>query len=185
MDTVGANEGDDETARKRTMNIDLKNTLFIVVVAIISVGCAFIFVTRMYSFKDGYDGTNVVDVSPADETPAEDTGNGGKRNSILDKILVPMDSIIVNLSNTDSRRYLRVIIALEVDDSETEKAIKEKNVIFRDKLISFLSKLNTKDIGMQDGQPELRTEIKDILNKEFFGADDVITHVYFSDFIIQ
>jgi flagellar basal body-associated protein FliL len=185
MDTVEAKEGDDETAKKRSLNIDLKNTLVMVVVAMISVGCAFLFVTRMYSFKDGYDGTNVVDASPADATAVDNTGTGKNGTSILDKILVPMDSIIVNLGNIDSRRYLRVVIALEVDDSETEKAIKEKNVIFRDKLISFLSKINTKDIGLQDGQFKLRTEIKDILNKEFFGSDNEITHVYFSDFVIQ
>ena len=39
---------------------------------------------------------------------------------MLGKILVPMDSIVVNIGKVDSKRYLRVIISLEVKNSEIE-----------------------------------------------------------------
>lgn len=192
-----------------------------IVVAVISVACAFIFVTKIYSRKEVYDIADVADVSTGDaivangsvNVPVKDSGtnpekkkdagqekvaktekqknnkgdtDNGKGNSgIMDKILVPMDSIVVNLGDVNSKRYLRVIISLEVGSSEIEQAIKEKKVIFRDKLVSFLSTKKVEDIGTQASQSGLRTEIKDILNNEILGSDNAITQVYFSDFIIQ
>ncbi len=208
---------------KSASKTDLKSTLVMVVVAVISVLCSFIFVTRFYSSKDVYDLTNVADASVAGETDTsnvpeekidantekkevakraesedgsskninkkteekDDTGNSKKSKGILGKTLVPMDSIVVNLGKVDSKRYLRVIISLEVGSSETENTIKTNKVIFRDKLVSFLSTKNVDDIGTSASQLGLRTEIKNLLNKELLGTDDAISQVYFSDFIIQ
>lgn len=190
-------------------------------VALISVGCAFMFVTRVYSSKDTYEVINVADAAAFDAMAVDDTGKKieaeiekkeeeakkaeskskekekekGKKeksdtgdvvksNSLLGNIVVPMDSIVVNLGSVDSRRYLRVIVSLEVDNSETEKAIKENRIIFRDKLVSYLSTKDAKAIGSQDSQVKLRSEIKDLLN-ELLGSKNAIRQVYFSDFIVQ
>jgi len=178
---------------------------------VISIGCAFIFVTKIYNSKDAYDRTNAADASSINESesaPKENreanpekkeekkekskskkeegnTKNSEIKSNALGKILVPMDSIVVNLGNVDSRRYLRVLISLEVDNIETEKEVKENKVIFRDKLISFLSTKNPNEIGAPSNQSLLRTKIKDLLNKEFFKSAEVITQVYFSDLIVQ
>ncbi len=134
--------------------------MMMAVVALIAVGCAFLFVTRIYSSKDAYEAINVADSSTVDAMTVDDTSkkieaeiekkeeakkaeskskekesdidNVVESNSILGNIVVPMDSIVVNLGSVDSRRYLRVIVSLEVDNSETEKAIKENKIIFRD-----------------------------------------------------
>ncbi|MBS1257323.1 MAG: hypothetical protein MAG551_00365 [Candidatus Scalindua arabica] len=189
-------------------------------VALISVWCAFMFVTRVYSSKDTYEVINVADASAVDAMAVDDagkkveaeiekkeeakkaeskskkkekgkgkeeksdTGDVVKSNGLLGNIIVPMDSIVVNLGSVDSRRYLRVIISLEVSNSETEKAIKENKIIFRDKLVSYLSTKDAKAIGSQDSQVKLRSEIKDILN-ELLGSKNAIRQVYFSDFIVQ
>jgi flagellar basal body-associated protein FliL len=181
------------------------------IVTLIAVGCAFVFVTRIYSSKDAYEAINVADASVVDDTSSiptknieaklekkeeakkaeskskekkSDIDNVVKSNSILGNIIVPMDSIVVNLGSVDSRRYLRVIISLEVNNSETEMAIKENKIVFRDKLVSYLSTKDAKKIGTQDSLIILRSEIKDILNK-ILGSDNAITQVYFSDFIVQ
>ncbi|MBT5307416.1 MAG: hypothetical protein HOL31_20345 [Candidatus Scalindua sp.] len=193
------------------MSIDLKSTLAIAVTTVISIGCAFIFVTKIYNSKDVYDITNVADASSINDSesaPKENieanpeknedkkekskdkkeegnTKNSEKSSNALSKILVPMDSIVVNLGKIDSRRYLRVLISLEVDNIETEKEVKKNKERFRDKLISFLSTKSPKEIGSPSNQSLLRTKIKDLLNKEFFKAAEVITKVYFSDLIIQ
>ncbi len=203
---------------KSTSKIDLKSAIVMTAVAVISVLCSFIFVTRFYPSKDVYDLTNVSVASETDtgnlpdeevdtntekkevagKTESEssksknkntekkdNTGNSNKSKGILGKILVPMDSIVVNLGEVDSKRYLRVIISLEVGGSETENTIKKNKVIFRDKLVSFLSTKNADEIGTSASQSVLRTEIKDLLNSELLGSDDAISQVYFSDFIIQ
>jgi flagellar basal body-associated protein FliL len=191
--------------------------MIMAIVALIAVGCAFMFVTRVYSSKDAYEAINVADASTVDDTSTiptknieakiekkeeakkaeskskekekekekkSDIGNVVKSNSLLGNIVVPMDSIVVNLGSVDSRRYLRVIVSLEVDNSETEKAIKENKIIFRDKLVSYLSTKDAKAIGTQDSLIKLRSEIKDILNN-LLGSDNAIRQVYFSDFIVQ
>ncbi len=198
-----------EDSKKSTSKIELKSILVLIVVGVIAVGAAFIYVTRIYSSKDAYNITNQADAAGVKDDLKVDTemvgvsekgGSGGKdgidgskdggsgdqkSSSVLDKILVPMESIVVNLGKVESKRYLRVIISLEVDNSDAEQTIKGNMVVFRDKLISYLSSKGIDEISTQDSQLKLRTNIKDILNKELLGADDTITQVYFSDFIIQ
>lgn len=210
------------SGKKDASKIDLKNLLVMIVVAVMSVGCAFIFVTRFHSSKDVYDTTKSSVASAAGsssdstESGAEDGKNSGtekdgeaekvkskdkkkdkkkgkkgndekkeKSNSVLGKILVPMDSIVVNIGKVDSKRYLRVIISLEVKSSEIEGTIKSNKVVFRDKLVSFLSSKSLSEISDRTNHQGLRTEIKDIFNNTLLGSDDAISQVYFSDFIIQ
>ncbi len=194
-----------------------------IVVAVIAVGCAFIFVTRIHSSKNVYDITKSANAStsesssddaensPADSNDSDtDTGkdekheevkskskdkeknkgkkgddDNGKSNSVLGKILVPMDSIVVNIGKVDSKRYLRVIISLEVKNSEIEGTIKANKVIFRDKLVSFLSSKSLAEMSDRANHQRLRAEIKDMLNSTLLESTDAISQVYFSDFIIQ
>jgi len=197
----------------------LKNILVMIVVTVLSVGSAFIFVTRIYSSKDDY----AITVSSADSSGAgvENISEDGKgadteksvkpekvkkknkkkdkkkdkkgddenkeksSNNVLGKILVPMDSIVVNIGSVDSKRYLRVIISLEVKNSEIEGTIKANKVVFRDKLVSFLSSKELSEMSDRANHKGLRVEIRDLLNSDLLGIDDAISQVYFSDFIIQ
>ena len=197
----------------------LKNILVMIVVTVLSVGSAFIFVTRIYSSKDDY----AITVSSADSSGAgvENSSEDGKgadteksvkpekvkkknkkkekkkdkkgddenkeknSNNVLGKILVPMDSIVVNIGSVDSKRYLRVIISLEVKNSEIEGTIKANKVVFRDKLVSFLSSKELSEMSDRANHKGLRVEIRDLLNSDLLGIDDAISQVYFSDFIIQ
>ena len=140
--------GSDEStgdSKKSASKIDLKGTLVLVVVGVIAIGSAFMFVTRVHSSKDAYNITNSVDASTLakedlkadtkkmeasgkekskskDEKKNNNEGDSGnqKSNSVLGKILVPLESMVVNLGKVDSKRYLRVIISLEVNSGETE-----------------------------------------------------------------
>ncbi len=218
-DTVEA-EGSEAvgSGNKDAKKIDLKNLLVMIVVAVISVGCAFIFVTRFHSSEGAYDMTNSADTNTSE---SESTGEGAesgtedvngsdteddaksekvksnkkdkkgddenkeKSSSVLGKILVPMDSIVVNIGKVDSKRYLRVIISLEVKNSEIEGTIKSNKVVFRDKLVSFLSSKSLDEISDRANHQGLRAEIRDTLNSTLLESDDAISQVYFSDFIIQ
>ncbi|MCP5006848.1 MAG: hypothetical protein GY941_23315 [Planctomycetes bacterium] len=99
-------------------------------------------------------------------------------------IIVPLESIVVNLGGIGSRRYLRVLINLEVANEEAKGKINEKIVMLRDKMISLLSAKSAKEIETEGDLLRLRLEIKNILN-EVLGAEEIIIQVYFSDFIIQ
>ncbi len=99
-------------------------------------------------------------------------------------IIVPLESIVVNLGGVGSRRYLRVLINLEVENEDAQNMIKEKIVMLRDKMISLLSTKTANEIETEGSLLRLRLEIKSILN-ELLGSSNIIKKVYFSDFIVQ
>lgn len=107
---------------------------------------------------------------------AEEMGNKGK-------YIVPLESIVANLGGVESRRYLRVLINLEIGKESDEVLINNKMIMIRDKLISFFSERTAKDIETEGNVFKLRLEIKNSLNKLF--KTKIIKQVYFSDFIVQ
>lgn len=193
--------------------LGLKATVIIAVIAIASVACAFVFVSKMNSSskeslldreKTGSKkitrDTTVVEVTgdKPDKTnkkpKKQSKGNNSENNDneseeengeeMEGNSIVPLESIVVNLGGVGSRRYLRVLINLEVESGEAEGKIKEKIVMLRDKMISLLSAKSAKEIETEGSLLRLRLEIKNILN-EVLGTGETIKQVYFSDFIIQ
>ncbi len=207
---------DVKTGKKSLVSSELKNTLIMVAIALISVVCSFTFVSRMStSFEEAafevQDVNSVstvetagdvlqgdtgvrpenkkVKTSKANKTIAEkgntgDINNDEEAGGIENKIVVPLDSIVVNLGGIDSNRYLRVQISLEVDSEDAQKLITEKKIILRDKMISFFSAKSLKDVESEGGLFKLRLEIKDSLNK-LLGSRNTVKQIYFSDFIVQ
>ncbi|MDR4498647.1 MAG: flagellar basal body-associated FliL family protein [Candidatus Scalindua sp.] len=198
---------------KNESKVGLKSTLFFAVIAMISIVCAFAFVSKMGSFshdmssKDPIEeSTSVVkdaDLSQTGEKKGDSDKNGekevngsmagekgekdterGEKVSVQGNIIVPLESIVVNLGGVGSGRYLRVLINLEVENGDAQDAIKEKIVMLRDEMISFLSSKTAKEIEKEGSLLGLRLEIKNILN-EVLGTGETIKKVYFSDFIIQ
>jgi flagellar protein FliL len=198
------------------VSFELKNTLIMVVVALVSVVCSFVFVSRKSTSFDenDFEVQDVNSVSTVDKTrdvPQRDAGvklenKGAKADKvnrasaekgntgdidkdeeavgIQDSIVVPLESIVVNLGGIDSNRYLRIQVSLEVDSEDTQKMINEKMVIIRDKMISFFSTKTMKDLDTEGGLFKLRLEIKDSLNK-LLGSNNKIRQIYISDFIVQ
>ncbi|GJQ58265.1 MAG: hypothetical protein D8M57_02745 [Candidatus Scalindua sp. AMX11] len=194
--------------------LDIKPTLIIAVIAMVSVVCAFVFVTKMNSPQreivsdaEEIDSNNEptetvseeVSEDKADKTKKKEKKKQSKGDDAEKKdnesgdestvepqgnIIVPLESIVVNLGGVGSRRYLRVLINLEVENVEAQEKIKEKIVMLRDKMISLLSAKSAKEIETEGSLLRLRLEIKNILN-ELLGAGDTIKQIYFSDFIIQ
>ena len=193
--------------------VDLKSTLFFAVIALISIVCAFAFVSKMGSssndmssedpVEESNSGVKEADISQTGEKRENSAKNGEKELSdtmagkkgakdaesgeevvVQGNIIVPLESIVVNLGGVGSRRYLRVLINLEVENVDAQTAIKEKIVMLRDEMISILSTKTVKEIEMEGSLLGLRLEIKNILN-EVLGTGETIKKVYFSDFIIQ
>jgi flagellar FliL protein len=207
---------DVKTDKKSFVSADLKNTLIMVTIALISVVCSFAFVSRMStSFEEAafeaQDVNSVSTVEHAGDVLQGDTGvrpgnkkvKTGKGNKAIaekgytgdinndeegggieNKIVVPLNSIVVNLGGADSNRYLRIQISLEVDSEDNQKLITDKKIILRDRMISFFSAKTLKDVESEGGLFKLRLEIKDSLNK-LLGSSNMVKQIYFSDFIVQ
>ncbi len=127
--------------------------------------------------------TNKSNKVSAETGNIDDTGDGEGAGGIQDTIIVPMETVVVNLGGISSNRYLRIQTSLEVGNEDDQKMISEKEVILRDKMISFFSSKTMRDIETEGGLFKLRLELKDVLNR-LVGAG-VIKQIYFSDFIVQ
>ena len=216
VDAVATENFDDANAgKKRFVNANLMNTLIMVLVALISIVCSFVFVSKTFSPREnnfevqGINGTSNSGVTGdvpqgdtssvkrenkksktnkankvSDETGnTDDTGNGEGAGGIQDAIIVPMETVVVNLGGISSNRYLRIQTSLEVDNEGDQKMISEKEVILRDKMISFFSSKTMRGIETEGGLFKLRLELKDVLNG--LVGSGIIKQIYFSDFIVQ
>ncbi|MDN3513492.1 MAG: flagellar basal body-associated FliL family protein [Candidatus Brocadia sp.] len=175
-------------------------------VVLISVVCAFVFVSKVYPALTGSPQLNAVEQEPehAEETavvqimePAEiekepvssskkkdEKGKEEKNEVAEESMIVPVDPVIVNLSDSNGRRYLKARINLEARDGDVKKKIESKSVQIKDRLISILSSKTLEDIEGLEGQENLRKEIKDTVDVVLKEGEGVV-QVYFTEFVIQ
>lgn len=175
-------------------------------VVLISVGCAFVFVSKVYPSLIGNTQPDVMeqDQKQAEETADEQTaklpeikkepvstskkkdekGKEDKKEVAEESMIVPLDTVIVNLCGSGGRRYLKAKINLEARDEDVKKKIEARSVQIKDRLISILSSKTLEDAEGLEGQESLRREIKDAVDV-VLKVEDGILQVYFTEFVIQ
>ncbi len=186
-----------------------KTIMMMGIVILISVGCAFLFVSKVYPSltgkvaPDALIPENEAAVKTAEaqtvkqpETKKEPAsaskkkeekgkeGKEGKEGAEKEgSLIVPVDTIVVNLSGSNGRRYLKAKINLDAKDGDVKKLIETKSIQIKDRLISILSSKTLEDIDGLEAQENLRKEAKD-------AVDDVlkvegVLQVYFTEFVVQ
>lgn len=189
-----------------------KTLIMMVVVVLISVGCAFVFVSKVYPSLTGNTQPNIVGEGNAEEQVREAAekieevqtvkpanvvkesastskkkdkkGKEDKKDVEEESMIVPIETVIVNLSGSGGRRYLKAKINLEASDGEVKKKIEAKFVQIKDRLISILSSKTLEDVEGLEGQDNLRNEIKDAVDV-ILKMDGGVLQVYFTEFVIQ
>ena len=186
-----------------------KTIIMMGVVVLISVGCAFVFVSKVYpSLTGNVQPDAVVPKNPENEAavetaevktvkqpetkkePAsssekkEEKGKEGKEGADKEEsLIVPVETLIVNLSGTNGRRYLRAKINLEAKDGDVKKLIEAKSIQIKDRLISIISSKTLEDIDGLEAQENLRKEIKDAVDVVL--KVEGVLQVYFTEFVVQ
>ncbi|KKO18284.1 MAG: hypothetical protein DCC43_00100 [Candidatus Brocadia sp.] len=200
---VEISEVPDPSIKQRKTN---KSLMLMGSVVLISVGCAFLFVSKVYPSLSGNVQIDVpdqekilnedgeekhaekdveVEVVPKSASKKKEEKGKGQQDSIEEEsTMVPFEPVIVNLSGSGGRRYLKTVVNLEAKDGETKHKIEAKMVQIKDRLISILSSKTLEDIEGLEGQESLRREIKDAADM-VVKAEDGILQVYFSEFVIQ
>ena len=183
-----------------------KTIMMMGIVVLISVGCAFVFVSKVYPSLTG----NVAPDALAPENEAsgetaeaqavkqpetkkepasaskkkEEKGKEGKEGAEKEvSLIVPVDTIVVNLSGSNGRRYLKAKMNLEAKDGEVKKLIETKSVQIKDRLISILSSKTLEDIDGLEAQENLRKETKDAVDVVL--KVEGVLQVYFTEFVVQ
>ena len=176
------------------------------IVILISVGCAFVFVSKVYPSLTGNvapdalvpENEAAVETAEAQtvkqpetkKEPAsaskkkEEKGKEGKEGAEKEvSLIVPVDTIVVNLSGSNGRRYLKAKMNLEAKDGEVKKLIESKSIQIKDRLISILSSKTLEDIDGLEAQENLRKETKDAVDVVL--KVEGVLQVYFTEFVVQ
>ncbi len=110
-------------------------------------------------------------------------GAGKEEVKVKIKALLSMETFVVNLADPGGKRYLRVTMALEIDDKDFVEEAKRNVPQMRDKILLILPAKKFKDIRTSSGKDVLRKEIIDQLNPLL--KDCKITNLFFQEFVIQ
>ena len=94
-----------------------------------------------------------------------------------------LDTFIVNLADKGGKRYLRVTIDLELQNSEMQAEIVKRLPQVRDSILMILPSKRFDDISSMDGKVALRDEILNTLNG--FLTQGKIAKIYFKEFVVQ
>ncbi|MCD6569297.1 MAG: flagellar basal body-associated FliL family protein [Deltaproteobacteria bacterium] len=94
-----------------------------------------------------------------------------------------LDTFIVNLTDAQGTRYLKVTIRLEMSSELLATEIDEKMAQVRDEIIMLLSSKSFDDISTIAGKRALKREIINGVNK--YLSTGQVLRVYFSEFVIQ
>jgi flagellar FliL protein len=95
-----------------------------------------------------------------------------------------LGEFIVNLANKEATRYLKTDITMEVKDAkEVEKAIKEKESMYRDTILEKLSSYTTQQLSMPDGKKNMKQEI--IASIADLDPDIKVVNIYFNALMMQ
>ena len=186
-----------------------KTIMMMGIVVLISVGCAFVFVSKVYpSLTENVAPDPLAPENPKKEAavetaeaqtvkqpetkkePAstskkkEEKGKEGHEGAEKEEsLMVPVDTIVVNLSGSNGRRYLKTKINLEAKDGDVKKLIETKSIQIKDRLISILSSKTLEEIDGLEAQENLRKEIKDAVDV-VLNVEGVL-QVYFTEFVVQ
>jgi len=107
------------------------------------------------------------------------SGHGGKDKAPSNT--VSMTPFVVNLADTNARRYLKLVI--EVEAAGSAELIEANQAKIRDALLMLLSSKTSQDLNTLEGKILLRKEIVDRLNQTL--GQSKVARVYFTDFVIQ
>jgi flagellar FliL protein len=108
-----------------------------------------------------------------------------KKNKDEAKIVFPLDSFIVNLSDRAGlgKRYLKITLAVEVRDEEKKKRVEGYTAELRDTILLLLSSQSFKEISTMEGKLELKQALLSRINHALGGG--VVQRLYFTEFVVQ
>ena len=162
---------DEAKAAEKSKGSSMKLIIIIVLVVVLGAG-GFVGYTMFMKKDTGGD---------AGQTQAEEK----KTRAAKPKILMPMESFIVNLLDKTGvgRRYLKITLQLEVGSNEQVMQLVSFKTQMRDAVLMLLSTLTFADINSMEGKMELKQELLHRLNQVV--GNKYINQIYFTEFVVQ
>jgi flagellar FliL protein len=97
--------------------------------------------------------------------------------------LLTMDEILVNVAETQGRRFFRTSLALEADDDTAKRRVVDRMPVLRGKVIDLLSRKRMDQLVQPTARDTLRLELLTTLNAEMGTGQ--LRDVHFTEFLVQ
>lgn len=97
--------------------------------------------------------------------------------------LLPLESMVTNLSEPDENRYLKVTMQLRITSEAAKPEVESHIVPVRNQILLYLSSLAIEDLSGADNKRAIQKRVKRIANEALPSSR--ITEVYFTEFVIQ
>lgn len=97
--------------------------------------------------------------------------------------LLALDSMVTNMAEPDSDRYLKVSMQLRLTSEAARAEVEAQLVPVRNQILLYLSSLTVADTSGADNKYSIQKKVKRIANEAMPSSR--ITQVYFTEFVIQ
>ena len=98
-------------------------------------------------------------------------------------VMVDMKPFIVNLVSPSGKRYLKLVMTLELEGEMGKEEMAAKSAQVRDAILVFLSGLEMDQIDTEEKKLMLKQQIAGRVNP--FLTTAKVRNVYFSEFVVQ
>ena len=123
----------------------------------------------------------VLKPAPAEEDP-EAIDEAAER-VIEEGDIFPMEELVVNLTDTDQNRYLRVGIALVLEAGTSPDAMEAESPIAVDAAIDYLSAQSFEDLREPGSKTTVREELSTLIRAAY--EDEKVVRVLLTTFVMQ
>lgn len=123
----------------------------------------------------------------ADGEHEKEEGEGKKaekKASHGPEVSADLDVFVVNLAGAGTPRYLRTQLSLGVKDAHEKDKIKELSGKIRHAVIMYLTERTVEELSDPAGKNKLRDELLKLIAAAI-DDKELVTNVYFKDFLIQ
>lgn len=168
--------------KKAKSKLALVATIGLLVVALLGVG-GYLVMTMVMNKKDS---KKTEGEAPAEgkaehgggEAGGEDGGGEGKMG-----VFVSLDPFIVNLASDAGKRYLKVVMQLELAKPEMGVEVNNRMPQIKDAVITVLSSKSSEELLTIEGKFQLKEQVLTRINNLLTGG--VVKNIFFVEFVIQ
>lgn len=97
--------------------------------------------------------------------------------------LLPLESMVTNLAEPDSDRYLKATMQLRIKSESAKPEVEAHIVPIRNQILLYLSSLTIADLSGAENKRAIQKRVKRIANEAMPSSR--VTQVYFTEFVIQ
>lgn len=123
----------------------------------------------------------VLKPAPAEEDP-EAIDDAAER-VIEEGDIFPMEELVVNLTDTDENRYLRVGLALVLEAGVSPESMESESPIAVDAAIDYLSAQSFADLRAPGSKTTVREELSTLIRAAY--DDEKVVRVLLTTFVMQ